>query len=228
MVDASCPLCNGRDVRLFCSIESKPYWRCNTCLLTFLDAAARLTADAELKHYRTHQNEVDDPRYRSFLGRLATPLRACLAPASSGLDYGCGPGPALAAMLREAGHTMAEYDPFFAPDEAALAASYDFVTCTEVAEHFHDPSAEFSRLDNLLKPAGWLAIMTSFQTDDAAFANWHYRRDPTHVVFYKEETLRHLAHRKGWSFNSPAKDVALMQKPCDSHGAADSGDNECP
>ena len=29
---------------------------------------------------------------------------------------GCGPGPALAEMLREAGHTVATYDPLFAPD----------------------------------------------------------------------------------------------------------------
>jgi taurine dioxygenase len=56
------------------------------------------------------------------------------------------PGPALAAMLREAGHEVALYDPFFAPDPAPLAAIYDFVTCTETAEHFHDPRAEFARL----------------------------------------------------------------------------------
>ena len=38
----------------------------------------------------------------------------------------------------------------------------------------------------LVRPGGWLAVMTCFQTDDARFAGWHYRKDPTHVVFYRE------------------------------------------
>ena len=31
---------------------------------------------------------------------------------SIGLDYGCGPGPALSLMLREKGYQMFNYDPF--------------------------------------------------------------------------------------------------------------------
>ena len=92
-------------------------------------------------------------------------------------------------------------------------ATYDFVTCTEVAEHFHRPADEFDRLERLLRPGGWLAVMTSFQTDDARFAGWHYRRDPTHVVFYRAETFRTIAARHGWDCEIPAKDVALMRKP---------------
>jgi hypothetical protein len=42
-------------------------------------------------------------------------------------------------MLAEAGHAMALYDPFFRPDPAALERDYDFITCTETAEHFHHP-----------------------------------------------------------------------------------------
>ncbi len=55
--------------------------------------------------------------------------------------------------------------------------------------------------------------MTCFQTDDARFARWHYRRDPTHVVFYREETLRLLAARRGWEIDVPCKDVALLRRP---------------
>lgn len=116
-------------------------------------------------------------------------------------------------MLREAGHEVALYDPFFAPDPAPLALSWDFVTCTEVAEHFHDPAAEFARLAGMVKPGGWLAVMTCFQTDDARFADWHYRKDPTHVVFYREKTLRWIAARHGFTCEVPVKDVALMRKP---------------
>ncbi|HEX2255546.1 MAG TPA: class I SAM-dependent methyltransferase [Afifellaceae bacterium] len=136
-----------------------------------------------------------------------------MPPGRCGLDYGCGPGPALAAMLREAGHRMAVYDPCFRPDRAPLRQTYDFITCTEAAEHFHRPADEFDRLDGLLRPGGWLALMTCFQTDDARFAGWHYRRDPTHVVFYREETLHRIVAERGWTCEIPAKDIALMRKP---------------
>lgn len=177
-----------------------------------MDPRHHLTRVAEHAHYRLHENHPDDPGYRRFLSKLADPLMARLKPGSCGLDYGCGPGPALAAMLVEAGHDTALYDPLFAPDRRVLEGRYDFVACTETAEHFHDPWTEFDTLAGLLKPGGWLAVMTCFQLDDAAFSRWHYRLDPTHVVFYREATLRYLAARLGLEIEVPVKDVALMRK----------------
>ena len=85
---------------------------------------------------------------------------------------------------------------------------------TEVAEHMYHPAAEFDAMASLVRPGGFLAVLTSFQPDDdAAFADWHYRRDPTHVVFYRAETLVLLAHERGWTCEIPAKDVAVMRKP---------------
>ena len=191
----------------------RAYWRCRVCSATCLDPAQRPSPAEELDCYRLHENDPNDPRYRRFLARLADPLLACLPLASRGLDYGCGPGPALVAMLREAGHTMALYDPFFHPDPEPLTRAYDFVTCTETAEHFHHPAEDFERLTRLVRPGGWLAIMTCFLTEDAKFEDWHYRKDPTHVVFYREATLRHLAQSWGWTCDIPVKDVALMRKP---------------
>lgn len=136
-----------------------------------------------------------------------------LPPQGSGLEFGCGPGPALAAMLREAGHEVALYDVFFAPDQAVLQRQYDFVSCTEVAEHFHDSAAEFRLFDKLLKPGGWLGLMTGMLAEGIDFSSWHYRRDPTHVVFYQRTTLRYLAHQYGWRCEFPGQDVALMRKP---------------
>jgi 2-polyprenyl-3-methyl-5-hydroxy-6-metoxy-1,4-benzoquinol methylase len=173
----------------------------------------RPTAEEERAQYGHHENDTADPRYRRFLSRLAEPLMGKLSPGFEGLDYGCGPGPALAAMLGEAGHRMEVYDPFFAPHTSPLERTYDFITCTEVAEHFHNPAVEFDRLDALLRPGGWLGIMTCFQTDDRLFADWHYRKDPTHVVFYREATFHVISGQRGWACESPAKDVVLMQKP---------------
>ncbi len=208
-----CPVCLGRQTRAFATVGGARYGRCDACLCTFLHPNDRPDRPAEHAHYLHHENDVHDPRYRAFLSRLADPLLARLPPGATGLDYGCGPGPALAAMLAEAGHPTATYDPFFAPDPAPLSHPHDFITCTEVAEHFHDPAAEFDRLAALLNPGGWLAVMTCFQTDDARFAAWHYRADPTHVVFYRAETLHHVAAARGLTCEIPAKNVALMQRP---------------
>ena len=134
-----CPVCLGASVRPFLHVGGRDYLRCEACEATFLHPAQRPAADVECAEYRLHRNDPGDPGYRRFLARLVDPLRARLAPAAQGLDYGCGPGPALAAMLREAGHPMRVWDPFFAPDPDALTRRYDFVTCTEVVEHFHAP-----------------------------------------------------------------------------------------
>ncbi len=170
----------------------------------------RLSPDDEYHRYLEHQNDPMEPGYRGFLARLADPLTEKLAPGARGLDYGCGPGLALAMMMEERGFPVAVYDPFFHPDSSVLNAAYDFITCSEVIEHFHHPAREFERLDRLLKPGGWLGLMTGFQTDDDRFEFWHYQRDPTHVVFYREHTLKCIAERHGWTCEIPCNDVALM------------------
>jgi SAM-dependent methyltransferase len=209
----ACPVCRAPAPLPFVEVDGRAYRRCQHCEVRFLDPAHRLSVAAERAHYAWHRNEVDDPRYRRFLSRLAEPLLRRLPPASRGLDFGCGPGPALAAMLREAGHEVALYDPCFRPDPAPLQRTFHFITLSEVAEHLHDPAATFDRLAAMLGPGGWLAVMTRFQTDDARFAAWHYRRDPTHVVFYRERSFAVLAERLGLHLEVPAPDIALMRKP---------------
>lgn len=207
-----CPVCRAPDPRDFAVLDTRRYWRCGTCEATFLDPRHLPCREAEHAHYLHHENDPGDSRYRAFLSRVSVPLLARLKPASRGLDYGCGPGPALAAMLEEAGHEVALYDPFFFPDRTVLEQSFDFVACTETAEHFHRPAEEFDRLDGLLRPGGWLAVMTCTQTEDARFASWHYRMDPTHVVFYRESTLARISARRGWIIERISKDVFMMRK----------------
>lgn len=208
-----CLVCEQPDVRPFEVVEGRAYWRCERCLATFLDPEHRPSREEEAAQYRLHENDVHDPDYRRFLNRLAIPLSARLTPGSAGLDFGCGPGPALAAMLTGHGHRMAVYDPIFAPDAGVLAREYDFVTCTEVVEHLHQPAETFRRLRSLVRPEGLIAVMTTLQRDDEAFANWHYRRDPTHVVFYRTETFEWLASSAGWRMEVPANNVVFMKSP---------------
>jgi SAM-dependent methyltransferase len=210
---ARCPVCHSPEPDPLLSVAGRDYWACAVCEARFLDPRQHPSRAEEYAHYLNHENDPADPGYRRFLARLVEPLLARLPAGASGLDFGCGPGPALAAILREAGHRMALYDPFFHADPTVLQGRYDFITCTETVEHFHRPAEELERLDRLLKPGGWLGVMTCFQTDDARFAAWHYRRDPTHVVFYRAATWRCLAAARGWRCEIPVKDVALLGKP---------------
>lgn len=220
-IETGCPVCRTDGLRDFMNVDNRRYLRCDACEATLLASAHWVGADAEHAFYLTHRNVAGDAGYRAFMARLVEPLKARIAPGSTGLDFGCGPDSALVGMLSEAGHRMTAYDPIFAPDASVLERQYDFVACTEVIEHFHRPAEEFARLDRLLLPGGWLALMTCFQTDDARFASWHYRRDPTHVVFYREQTLRQVAAIHGWACDIPGKDVALMHKPLRGEGGAE-------
>lgn len=207
-----CPVCEQGRLREFRSLKSQRYLRCAVCQATVMDEACRLSPAEERGIYQLHDNDPTDPGYRTFLSKLTEPLLERLPPGASGLDFGCGPGPALASMLEAEGMTVSLYDPFFYPTMEALELTYDFITCTEVVEHLYTPAEVFRNLDRMLRPGGWLAVMTCFQTDDDRFDNWHYRRDPTHVVFYREATFELLAARFGWRLEIPRKDVALFRK----------------
>lgn len=206
-----CPLCTT-PANPFLTVHRRSYWQCSQCRLTFLDPAHHLTPAAELAEYKGHQNDPFDAGYRQFLSRLGNPLLDRLPPQQHGLDYGCGPGPALALMLRDAGHRVDLYDPYFAPEPKPWKQQYDFITCTETIEHFYRPGLEFDRLNQMLKPGGWLGLMTEVMIDDARFAAWWYTRDPTHVCFYRHETFIWLATRFGWQLENPQKNVYLGHK----------------
>jgi SAM-dependent methyltransferase len=211
---AACPLCGAASAADFFRDHRRGYFRCGTCALIFADPAARLEAAAERAVYAQHRNDPRDPRYRQFLGRLAQPLLQRLGPPPlNGLDFGCGPGPTLSLMLAEAGYPTAVYDPYFAPDTAVLERRYDFVTCSEAIEHFHTPAREWAQLVALLRPGGWLGIMTKLATDAAAFDRWHYKNDPTHVSFFSRDTFRYLAERDRLSLSLVGDDVMLLQTP---------------
>ena len=208
-----CPLCESAAVGDFTIAHGRRYGACGICGLIQLAAEQRPDPTAERAHYLTHQNNPADRSYRAFLDRLATPLLAQLPVGAEGLDYGSGPGPTLSVMLEEQGFPMRVFDPYFADDTDALRQTYEFITCTETAEHFFDPAGEFERLDRMLRPGGWLGIMTEVYQEDQTFAEWRYARDPTHVCFYRPETMAWIAERFGYRMMEPHSTVRLFEKP---------------
>jgi hypothetical protein len=212
MISPTCVLCRG-DAAGFAVAWDRTYLRCMQCELTFMAPGQRPDPEAERARYDTHRNDPGDAGYRRFLDRLALPLLERMPPPARGLDYGSGPGPTLSVMLEERGYDVAMYDPFYAPDVGVLRAAYDFITCTETAEHFFDPGAEFSRLTALLKPGGFLAVMTELLHDDVEFGTWWYVRDLTHVCFYRPRTFEWIAERHGLELETVSRSVVFLRSP---------------
>lgn len=179
--------------------------------MVHMAADDRLDRRRERKRYETHENDPGDPGYRRFLNQLARPLLERLPAGACGLDYGSGPGPTLSVMLAEAGFPTMIYDPFFAPDESVLDRTYDFITCSEVIEHFFQPGEQFIRLDELLRPGGWLAVMTEVLREQR-LADWRYARDETHVAFYRESTIAWISRNFGWDFVFVSPNVVMFRK----------------
>lgn len=208
----ACPLCHAVASLAYHHDARREYRQCRVCALVFVPPAQRLGSEEERAVYDQHQNSPADPGYRRFLGRLFEPLRERLGPGAAGLDFGAGPGPTLSVMFEEAGHPMAIYDPFYAPDASVFARDYDFITATEVVEHLFAPGAELERLASRLRPGGWLGLMTKRVTSQEAFRRWHYILDPTHVCFFSEDTFRWLGEQLRMTVTFSAADVVLLRK----------------
>lgn len=207
-----CPLCSSSQTTFYFEDKNRSYYQCSCCDLVFVPQEQRLDSKSEKVHYDHHENDPDDQGYRQFLSRLATPLLERLSADCKGLDFGCGPGPALAHMLQEAGHTISLYDIYYQPKTDVLDDKYDFVTATEVIEHLYDPKKVWGKWLNLVKSGGWIGLMTKQVVDLDAFANWHYKLDPTHVIFFSRRTFRYLAERDNLELEFIGNDVILLRK----------------
>lgn len=207
-----CIVCKNQEAVDFKNIKQKRYWKCSYCEAIFLDKEFYLSSNDEYKHYLTHNNDVNDPRYKQFLSNLMLPLIDRIKLNSIGLDYGCGPGPALSLMLREKGYQMFNYDPFFHFKKRNLLKKYDFICCTETVEHFHNPFGEFKRFNELLNNNGTIGIMTNFHSEQDIFENWYYIKDPTHVVFYNKKTFQIIAKIFDWDSEFLGNNLVFLKK----------------
>jgi 2-polyprenyl-3-methyl-5-hydroxy-6-metoxy-1,4-benzoquinol methylase len=209
----SCPLCISADTQFFSEDKLRVYLRCSHCQLVFVPKQFHLNAVDEQAQYDHHENNPNDSGYRKFLSRLADPLLERLTANSEGLDFGCGPGPCLSVMLEEQGHSVDLYDLYYADNKTVFEREYDFITATEVIEHLSRPMIELQRLWNLLKPGGYLGLMTKLVADAEKFANWHYKTDPTHISFFSAETFEYLGQQWGSRPVIIGADVIIFQKP---------------
>jgi SAM-dependent methyltransferase len=171
------------------------YFYCPTCMGVVKDVSTYLSPEAEKARYLLHNNDIIHEGYQNFTAPVSDYILRHFLPVHKGLDYGCGKGPVISHKLKINHYLVNCYDPYFFPDEAVLQESYDYIICSEVAEHFYHPAAEFDRLNQMLNPNGRLILMTLLYDDHIDFNTWHYRSDPTHVFFYSEHTIEFICRK---------------------------------
>lgn len=214
----NCPLCASEKTDFFEKDRRRSYFRCQHCALVFVPAFDHLSLEDEEARYRLHRNDRFDEPYIDFLSRIIVPLTKRVQDNSHGLDFGSGPVPVFSELLKERGFHMDIFDPFFANSRRILRKEYDFVTCIEAVEHFRDPEAEFDLITNLVKPAGWIAIMTELLDKSIPFSSWHYKGDPTHICFYCRKTFSELAERYHLKLEFEGSSMIFLQQKSGSGG----------
>jgi hypothetical protein len=206
-----CPLCMCQKTDFFHKDRYRSYFMCPNCGLVHVPKLYHLSQDKEKHRYDMHCNNAEDDGYRRFLHKLIDPLVERLEKGVEGLDYGSGPEPVLAAMLREKGFKMNIYDPFYTDNTGILDRQYNFLTCCETMEHFSDPRKEWEQFLVLVKKGGWIGIMTQLLESADDFARWHYINDETHVCFYSGKTFEWLGKRYGVKIIQEGTSVVLGQ-----------------
>ncbi len=191
-----CRLC-GAEAAEFVS-GGAGYGECPVCGYIGVEPSRLPSPEAEEARYRLHRNSRSDSRYVSWILEFVEAVEPYLRPGGELLDFGSGPEPVPAALLRERGYPVLAYDPFFAPGDDWRSRAWDAVLVHEVAEHLAEPGAALAELAALLRPGGALCVRTRFPPRDReAFARWRYRMDSTHVGFFRPESFAWLSARLG-------------------------------
>ena len=190
-----CPLCFS-NAHLFHSQPEREFLECTNCRGIFVATEYFPDPVSERERYLTHNNDVDDPRYRKFVSPIVESIIKNFDPQEHvGLDFGAGTGPVITKLLSDLQYKVFAYDPFFFPFPKLLQGTYDFIACCEVIEHFQNPAKEFQLLRSMLRPGGQLLCMTHIYDPGIPFGNWYYKNDPTHIFIFQEETF-HFVREK--------------------------------
>ena len=208
----TCPLCfNSNSTNQIKGADDRVYYKCENCFLIFVDTHFLPSADKELKRYNQHQNSIEDKHYVNFLNQAIQPSLNFIHSTHHGLDYGCGKNAVLSQLLLEYGIRCDNYDAFYYPE--LPNKWYDFIFCTETAEHFFFPEKEFLNMIARLNKNGYLILMTELWNNLDDFKNWYYTRDFTHVCFYHQHTINYIALKFNLNilFND-AKRVVIFSK----------------
>ncbi len=185
-----CPLCKQDASKPFYNKTVHIFYECLNCEAIYRSEESCLSSKKEHERYLTHNNDIEDLGYQNFVMPLVNQVEENFdSNVHKGLDYGAGPGPVITKLLNDKNFELALFDPYFWPNTSVLEATYDFIICCEVMEHFNKPNHEFKKLRGLLKKGGQLICKTSLYNKEIDFSKWYYKDDPTHVIIYGGKSL---------------------------------------
>ncbi len=180
----------------------------------------RLSNEGQKNRYLLHENSLEQEGYRKYLESflklsLDAFYSACNSLPESVLDYGSGPEPCLVQLMTSEGLNAYGWDPFFNEnglEKIDVKNGFDMVTCLEVAEHFENPVADFSKLSRMVRSGGLAVIGTNLLPDnpESSFGSWWYRFDPTHVTFYTLQGLQECALKAGLQYEKSLSDKVFL------------------
>jgi SAM-dependent methyltransferase len=193
-----CPLCGGASSDYF-NLKERQFLQCTNCLSVFTHPKDFLSTEAEVAHYRKHNNNPEDVKYQNFVSPITNSILRDFEPHHRGLDFGSGTGSPISKLLTDARYDIVQYDLYFHNNQELLQSTYDYIACSETAEHFKDPYTEFKQLYSLLNPKGKLYVMTDrFKPEEREFKDWYYKTDPTHVFLYHDKAFEWIEQHFGF------------------------------
>ncbi len=211
----TCPLCGADEAALYLHADGRDYFQCPLCRLIFVPPEFWPAPQIEKERYEQHQNSGSDAGYVAFLKQLSEPLATMLPEGARGLDFGAGPAsdgrPVLCELFRGEGFECLPYDPFFFPEMPD--GPFDFIAASETFEHLRHPVEEIEKIHENLRTGGLLGVMTAFWKEALFMNNWHYRRDFTHLCFYRMESFAWIQEHFGFACRwTDERRVIILEK----------------
>jgi len=189
-----CPICGTKQIKTIAGDFELLY--CQNCGLYSKDEKTFLNPIDEFKRYDQHSS-IGDEHYKSFMNEFVLTAVFPFVNQGIAIDYGAGKTGVIKSILEASGFKCESYDPYFDKDKSTLNQTYDLLVSTEVVEHFQAIMLEWKKMVDLVKPNGFIAIMTQFAKED--LGNWWYLRDQTHYHFYQQRTFDYIAKTLGLS-----------------------------
>ena len=205
-----CPLCSGASIGFYVQ-KQREFLQCSHCLSVFTASMHYLTPQQEKAHYECHNNNPEDTGYQSFVSPVTNAVLRDFSPHHSGLDFGSGTGSPVVKVLRNNNYNIDQYDVYFHNNSKLLRKLYNYITCTEVIEHFKQPYKEFELLRSLLLPGGKLYLMTEIFDETKDFGNWYYKNDPTHIFLYHSKAFEWIKKEFGYRKVAIAKRFITLE-----------------
>lgn len=208
-----CCLCHSHNCERFAENGSRKFILCNSCGLVFVPAEYHLTQQQEKTRYARHRNTADNKDYVDYLSKIADAVLNLAGPPAMICDFGSGREHVLADILNSREAACIAHDPLYGM-VAAAKGQFDVVVACESLEHLRDPRQGMDFIMRLVKPHGIVYVRTRLYDRVGDFSAWWYAKDPAHIVFYCERTMKTVAELLGKRIvESNGKDVVIFWPP---------------